>query len=52
MKQALILDETVVKKTIEDAMVSDKGNNSGKSSLKILSSHRSSLKVWGKNKPN
>ncbi|EMA6344569.1 spore germination lipoprotein GerD [Bacillus cytotoxicus] len=25
MKQALILDETVVKKTIEDAMVSDKG---------------------------
>ena len=52
MKQALILDETVVKKTIEDAMVSDKGQQFGKSSLKILSSHQNLLKVWGKNKLN
>ena len=47
MKQALILDETVVKR-LKMPWYPIKGNNSGKSSLKILSSHRSSLKVWGK----
>ncbi len=52
MKQALILDETVVKKTIEDAMVSDKGQQFWEKLFKILSSHQNLLKVWGKNKLN
>lgn len=50
MKQALILDETVVKKRLKMQWYPTKGNNSGKSSLKTLSSHRNLLKVWEKNK--
>lgn len=50
MKQALILDETVVKKRLKMQWYPKKGSSFGKNYLKILSFHQNLLKALKKNK--